>query len=69
VADRAALVLRVDCSNPALDAALTTLEHDGLVACSTSSKCWRLTLTGLAVATATLPRARVRTLLRTQSAA
>ncbi len=70
VVDRAALELRVDCSELELDLALTTLEREGLVAqCSKAPVCWRLTLTGLAVAVATLPRAHERTLMRAQSAA
>jgi RIO-like serine/threonine protein kinase len=67
IVDRAALELRVDCSEPELDIALTTLQREALIAQSTLG--WRLTLTGLAVAVATLPRAHERTLMRAQSAA
>jgi RIO-like serine/threonine protein kinase len=71
VVDRAALELRVDCTEPELEEALTNLECEGLVAkCSMAqTTCWRLTLTGLAAAVATLPRAHKRTLMRAQSAA
>jgi hypothetical protein len=54
--DRAALLVRVDCSETELDAALAALADDGLVRSATDA---RLTLAGLAVAVAGLPPARV----------
>ena len=55
--DRAALLLRVDCSASELDAALAELADEGLVR---SARDGRLTFAGLAVAVASLPPLEAR---------
>lgn len=64
-ASRAALLVRVDCTNTELDAALEKLARDGLIHSSSDA---RLTMSGLAVALAAIapavvaaPRERTRT--------
>jgi len=54
-ADRAALLVRVDCSEAELDAALAALARRGLLR---SAHGGSLTLEGFAIAVASLPRAR-----------
>jgi Mn-dependent DtxR family transcriptional regulator len=55
-ANRAALRLRVECSENELGEALAMLQKDGLVALEGDHA--RLTMAGLAVAVASLPKAR-----------
>jgi len=52
---REALLVRVDCTEPELDEALSALSREGLVR---SPRDARLTLAGLAVAVATIPPIR-----------
>lgn len=52
---REALLVRVDCTEPELDAVLAGLSHDGLVRSPSDA---RLTLAGLAVAVATVAPVR-----------
>jgi uroporphyrinogen-III synthase len=66
-ADRAALAIRVDCTDQELWEALAVLEADGLVVCS--PKAVRLTLEGLAVAVASISPVRQRAAARARSAA
>jgi hypothetical protein len=67
-ADRAALLVRVDCSDAELDVALTKLAGDGLIHACTEA---RLTMQGLAVALAVIatPARAVRAHERARSAA
>ena len=64
---REALLMRVDCSDSELDAALVQLAADGLVRSATDA---RLTMAGLAVAVATIrPIAQQQVVQRARSAA
>jgi Mn-dependent DtxR family transcriptional regulator len=66
-ADRAALALRVDATEAELDQALATLSAEGLVVDDRLGS--RLTLMGLAVAVASIPRPKPLLKLKARSAA